>query len=72
MMPKRTFDPTAPYQGINGAARISGISAGAIRAGCKAGKIPHIRVGAEYRVCMRLFLQQLEAEATANLKGAKA
>ncbi len=45
MMPKRTFDPTAPYQGINGAARISGISAGSIRAGCKVGKIPHVMVG---------------------------
>lgn len=71
-MPKRTFDRDAPYQGINGAARITGISAGAIRAGCRSGTIPHIMVGAEYRVCMRLFLQQLEAEAAASLKGAKA
>lgn len=71
-MPKRTFDPTAPYQSINGAARISGISAGAIRAGCKAGTVPHIMRGTEYRVCMRLFLQQLEAEAAASVKGVKA
>lgn len=70
-MPRRAFDPVAPYQGITSAARITGISAGAIRAGCKAGTIPHIMVGAEYRVCMRLFLQQLEAEATASLKGAR-
>lgn len=70
--PKRTFDPDAPYQGINGAARISGLSPGAIRVGCKVGKIPHIMVGAEYRACMPLFLQQLQEQAEASLKGVKA
>ncbi len=68
-MPKRKFDPSAPYQGINGAARITGIAAGAIRAGCKAGKIPFVMCGQEYKICMPLFLQQLEAEAAASLKG---
>lgn len=71
-MPKRTFDRDAPYQSIRGAAEITGLSMGSIRAGCKAGTVPHIMRGTEYRVCMRLFLQQLEAEATANLKGVKA
>lgn len=70
-MPKRTFNPTAPYQGINGAARITGISPGAIRAGCRDGTVPHVMRGTEYRVCMPLFLRQLEAEATASLKGGK-
>ncbi len=71
-MPKRTFDRSAPYQGIRGAAEITGLSMGSIRAGCKAGIVPHIMQGTEYRICMRLFLQQLEAEATASLKGVKA
>lgn len=68
MLPKRRFDPTAPYQGIPGASRISGLSRGFIRDGCKAGTIPHLMVGGEYRICMSLFLQQLEAEAAANMK----
>lgn len=64
--PKRTFDRNAPYQPINGAAAITGLSRWYIRDGCKRGKIPHLMVGGEYRVCMGLFLQQLEAEAAAN------
>lgn len=69
-MPKRTIDLTAPYQSIRGPSRISGLAQGFIRAGCKNGTIPCLRVGQEYRVNMSLFLQQLEAESAANLKGA--
>lgn len=68
-MPKRTFDRDAPYQSIRGAAEITGLSMGSIRAGCKAGKIPFVMCGQEYRISMPLFLKQLEAEATASLKG---
>lgn len=71
-MPKRTVDLTAPYQSIRGASRISGLAQGYIRAGCKNGTIPCLRVGQEYRINMPLFLQQLEAESSANLKGANA
>lgn len=67
-MPKRTFDRAAPYQSIRGAAEITGLSMGSIRAGCKAGKIPFVLCGQEYRICMPLFLQQLEAEAAGSLK----
>ena len=67
-MPKRTFDRTAPYQSISGASIITGLARGYIRDGCKSGKIPHLMVGGEYRVCMSLFLQQLEAEAVSNMK----
>ena len=66
--PKRKFDPDAPYQSISGASIITGLARGYIRDGCKSGKIPHLMVGGEYRVCMSLFLQQLEAEAAANMK----
>lgn len=70
--PKRTFDPTAPYQPVNGAATITGLARGYIRDGCKSGKIPHIMCGQEYRICMPLFLKQLEAESAANMKGVRA
>lgn len=69
-MARRTIDLIAPYQSIRGASRISGLAQGYIRAGCRDGTIPCLRVGKEYRINMPLFLQQLEAESTANLKGA--
>lgn len=67
-MPKRTFDRDAPYQSIRGAAEITGLSMGSIRAGCKAGKIPFVMCGQEYRISMPLFLHQLEMEVSANMK----
>ena len=67
-MPKRTFDPTAPYQSISGASRLTGLAQGYIRDGCRNGRIPCLRVGQEYRVCMRLFLQQLEGESAASVR----
>ena len=67
-MSKRAFDPDAPYQSIRGAAEITGLSMGSIRAGCKAGKIPVVMCGQEYRISMPLFLQQLENEAAASIR----
>lgn len=67
-MPKRKFDPDAPYQGISGASRITGLAQGYIRGLCKSGAAPCLRVGQEYKINMALFLQQLEAEAAANMK----
>lgn len=67
-MPQRKTDLTAPYQPFRGASRITGFSIGFLRDGCKSGKIPHIMVGSEYRICMPLFLQQLEAESAASVK----
>lgn len=63
---KRNFDPAAPFQTINAAARLTGISAGAIRAGCKAGTVPHIMRGSEYRVNVPRFLETLDAESLAR------
>lgn len=70
-MPKRKVDHSAPYQSIRGAAEVTGLSMGSIRAGCRAGTIPFVLCGQEYRICMPLFLQKLEEEAAASLKGAK-
>lgn len=69
-MPKRTFNPEAPYQSISGASRITGLAQGYIRGLCKSGDCPHIMNGQEYRIYMPLFLQKLEAKAAANMKGA--
>lgn len=62
-MARRKFDREAPFQPISGASRISGLSTGGIRKGCRDGKIPHIRVGKDYRVNMRVWLEQLDAQS---------
>lgn len=66
-MPRRKIDLDAPYQPFRGASRITGFSISFLRDGCKNGTIPHIMVGAEYRVCMPLFLKQLESEAAISI-----
>ena len=69
-MSKRKTSLDAPYQSIAGASRLTGLSQGFIRAGCKTGTIPHIMCGGEYRICVPLWLKTLEAESAANMKGA--
>lgn len=54
------------FQSIRGAAEITGFSTKYLRDGCRAGRIPHVRVGADYRVDMPLFLAQLRAESRAE------
>ncbi len=66
-MAKRVFDREAPYQSIANAARLTGLSSGYLRAGCRDGKIACLRVGKEYRICMSLLLRQLEAESAASV-----
>lgn len=65
-MPKRNFDPEAPYQTLSGACRLTGLSVHYLREGCKRGTVPHIRCGSEYRVNVPLLLRQLEAQSAAN------
>ena len=62
-------EATAPFQSISSAARLTGLSAGFIRAGCKAGMLPHVRVGADYRVNVPKLLALLDELSTANAKG---
>ena len=57
--------PQAPYKSLRETAFLTGLSVGFLRTGCKSGKIPHVKVGQEYRVNMPLLLEQLEAEARA-------
>lgn len=71
-MPKRNVDPEAPYQTLSGACRLTGLSVGHLREGCKRGTVPHIRCGSEYRVNVPLLLRQLEDEAADNARGGHA
>ena len=65
-MPRRIFDPAAPYQPLSGACRLTGLSVHYLREGCKRGTVPHIRCGNEYRANVPLLLRQLEAQSAAN------
>lgn len=69
-MPKRAaFDAAAPFQTIDNAARITGLSRDFIRTGVKAGRIAYVRNGgsnAAYMISMPRLLAQLDAEAAAN------
>lgn len=69
-MGKRNNDETAVFQSIRGTAYITGLSVGYIRAGCKAGEVPHIMVGQEYRINLPLFLKQLETQSIRGWKDA--
>ena len=72
-MPRRkAFNPDAPLQSVDNTAYITGESRNAIRAGIKAGRIPHCVRGsgknAMYLVNVPLYLEMLNAESRANLR----
>ena len=74
-MPRRSaFNPEAPLQSINNTSYITGESRSAIRAGIKAGRIPHCVRGsgsnATYLVNVPLYLKMLDAESKANMREA--
>ncbi len=56
----KEIDREAPYQSPRGAAYLTGLSVRYIRDGCRENRIPHLRVGNDFRVCMPLFLAQLQ------------
>lgn len=68
-MNPRMPDPIAPFQSIRKTARLTGLSAYYLRAGCKDGSVPHIMVGAEYRVNVPLLMDRLNAESAASCEG---
>lgn len=59
----RRNNPDAVFRSINETARLTGLSTAFIRSGVKAGTVPHIRVGVDYRVNVPLFLQQLDEKS---------
>lgn len=58
-----TQNLSAPYQNIQTAAYISGLSQFAIRNGVKAGTIPHLRQGRKYLVHVPSLLEMMEQAA---------
>lgn len=58
-MQKRQNDE-APYQTIPAACRITGLSTKWLRAGCKAGSVPHIMAGRVFMVNVPALLRKLE------------
>lgn len=70
-MPKRTVDLSAPYQTIENASRLTGLSRDYIRRGVRAGTIPFVRAGggnSPYLVNVPLYLEMLDAESRANMR----
>ena len=55
-----------PYQGIAEASQTTGLAQSYLRAGCRAGTVPHIRSGGKYYICVPALLEQLGAEARTN------
>ena len=54
----RHIDPACPFQPLAGACKITGLSIAWLRAGCKAGIVPHVEVGTDYRVNVPALLEQ--------------
>lgn len=64
-MPKLSkTDDHAPFQRIREACRITGLSQTYLRAGCRAGTIPHAKAGNVYLVNVPALLRQLDAESS--------
>ncbi len=53
---------SAPFQRIPAACRITGLSQTYLRAGCKAGTVPHVKSGSTYLVNIPALLRQLQAD----------
>lgn len=62
-MNTRKSDPSAPFQKIQDACRITGLSQYFLRNGCKDGSIPHIKSGGIYYINVPALLRKLEVTA---------
>ena len=63
MSRKKYINRDALFQPINAAAELTGLSRYYLLNGCKDGTIPHIRVGVDYRVNMKMLMNKLNAES---------
>ena len=59
----KNTDLTAPFLSPAGAARVTGMSVKWIREGCKAGTVPHLRVGTDFRVNVPALLEMLDRQS---------
>lgn len=62
-MNTKKSDPSAPFQKIPDACRITGLSQHYLRSGCKDGSIPHIKSGPTYYINVPALLKKLEVTA---------
>lgn len=60
-MKSRSVNVAAPFQKIQAAARITGLSTYMLRHGCKDGSIPHVKSGTTFYVNVPRLLEQLDA-----------
>ena len=67
MSRQKQINPNATFQPINAAAALTGLSRYYLLNGCKAGTVPHIRVGVDYRVNMPLLMEQLQRASGGTL-----
>ena len=66
----RRCRPDALFPCLEVMAERTGFSVYSLRKGCRENRIPHIRVGRDFRIDSEAFLKQLREEATRNRKGA--
>lgn len=68
-MPKKPFKTldelrAIPFLSISDACRVTGLSEGFLRAGCKAGTVPHAQAGSKYLVNVPALLRLLGADSS--------
>ena len=51
------YDPTVPFQSIENAARITGLSRYHLRNGCRDGSVPHVKCGNTYKINVPALLE---------------
>ena len=57
----------APFLGLEDAATVTGLSQSRLRLGCRAGTVPHVRLGLKYLVDVEALLDQMRAEARGSV-----
>lgn len=55
-----------PFQTISDASRSTGLSQFFLRAGCRDGSVPCVRIGSKYMVNIPALLRKLDAEEAAS------
>ena len=63
MSRRKTVNPEAQLQPVAVASYITGLSQKFLRDGCRAGTIPHIKIGTDYRINMPLLMAQIDKES---------
>ena len=65
---KTEFNPEAQLQSIASASYVTGLSKKYIRAGCRAGTIPHVRIGSDYKINVPLLMDQIDRASNGTMQ----